>query len=153
MSGFVVARGRYDPRIVRAVLGWPRYYLRRAALADVVCAIVGVLIVARLRFGDDATGTYVALSLALAMLGIRVLFSYTTNLGLSPGYVLVARPSATVPDLVTRFVIRKRLAPPDEAAKHADRTRRRLVIKPGLTGSGRSAGNHICPWRNRPAAW
>ena len=142
-------------RIVRAVLGWPRYYLRRAALADVVCAIVGVLIVARLRFGDDVTGTYVALSLVSAVLWIRALFSYTTDLGLSPGYVLVARPSATatVPDLVTRFVIRKRLAPPDEAAKHADRTRRRPVIKPGLTGSGGSAGNHICPWRNRPAAW
>ena len=82
-------------RVVRRVSGWARYYLRRAALADVVCAIVGVLIAARLRFGDDVTGTYVALSLALAVLWIRALFSYTTNLGLSPGYVLVARPSAT----------------------------------------------------------
>jgi hypothetical protein len=153
MSRVAVACGRYDPRVVRAVLGWPRYYLRRAALADVVCAIVGVLIVARLRFGDDVTGTYVALSLALAVLWIRALFSYTTNLGLGPGYVLVARPGATVPDLVTRFAIRKRLAPPDEAATYADRTRRRLVIKPGPTGSGRSAGNHICAGRNRPAAW
>jgi hypothetical protein len=152
MSRFAVARGRYDPRIVRAVLGWPRCYLRRAALADVVCAIVGLLIAARLRFGDDVRGTYVVLSLALAMLWIRVLFSYTTNLRLSPGYVLVARPSATVPDLVTRFAIRKRLAPPDEAATYADRTRRRLVIKLGLIGSGGSAGNHICPGRNRPAA-
>ncbi len=152
MFVFAVARGRYDPQIVRRVSGWTRYYLRGAALADVVCAIVGVLIVARLRFGDDVTGTYVALSLVLAVLWNRALFSYTTNLGLSPGYMLLVRPSATVPDLVTRFAIRKRLAPPDEAAKYADRTRRPLVIKPGLTGSGRSAGNHICPGRNRPPA-
>jgi hypothetical protein len=108
--------------------------------------------VARLRFGDDVTGTHVGLSLALAVLLIGALFSYATNLGLSPGYVLVARPSATVPDLVNRFATRKRLAPPDEAAEYADRTRRRLVIMPGLTGSGRSAGNQICPGRNRPAA-
>jgi hypothetical protein len=152
MFVFAGARGRDDPRVVLQILGWPRYYLHRAALADVVCATVGLLIAAWLRFGNDVTRTYVALSLALAVLWIRALFSYTTNPGLSPGYVLVARPSATVPDLVTRFAIRKRLAPPDEAATYADRTRRRLVIKPGLTGSGRSAGNHICPGRNRPAA-
>ena len=123
MSVFAVARGRYDPQVVRRVSGGARYCLRRAPLADVACAIAGLLV------------------------------SYTINLGLSPGYVLVARPSATVPDLVTRFAIRTRLAPPDEAATYADRTRRRLVIKPGPTGSGRSAGNHICPGRNRHAAW
>jgi hypothetical protein len=153
MFVFAFACDRYDPRVIRRLSGWARYCLRRAAQADVVCAIVGLLMMARLRFGDDVTGTHVALSLALAVLLIGALFSYATNLGLSPGYVLVARPSATVPDLVARFAFRKRLAPPDEAAEYADRTRRRLVIKPGLTGSGRSAGNQICPGRNRPAAW
>lgn len=151
MFVFAVARDRYDPQVVRRLTSWARYYLRRAAQADVVCAIVGLLVVARLRFGD-VTGTYGALSLALAVLLIRAFFSHATNLQLSPGYVLVARASATVPDLVTRFAIRKRLAPPDEAAEYVGRTRRRLVIMPGLTGSGRSAGNQICPGRNRTAA-
>ena len=70
MSGFAVARGRYDPQVVRRVSGWARYYLRRAALADFGCAIVGVFVAAQLRFGNDVTGTYVALSLALPVLWI-----------------------------------------------------------------------------------
>ena len=81
MSVFAVARDRCNPRVVHRVSGWPRYDLRRAALADVVCAIAGVLI---------------------------------------------ARPGAILGDLFTRFAIRKRLAPPDEAAKYAGHTRRRL---------------------------
>ena len=39
MSGFVVARRRYDSQIARRVSGWERYYLRRAAPADIACAI------------------------------------------------------------------------------------------------------------------
>jgi hypothetical protein len=39
MSGFVVARRRYDSRIARRVSGWDRYYLCRAASVDVACAI------------------------------------------------------------------------------------------------------------------
>jgi hypothetical protein len=97
-------------------------------------------------------GPYVAVSLALAVLSIRALVSYAANLGLSPGYALVAQPGATGPDLVTRFAIRRWSTPPDEAAEYAGRTRRRLAIKPGLTGSGRSAGNQICPGSNRAAA-
>ena len=66
MSGFAVARGRYDRQVVRRVSGWARDYLRRAALADFGCAILGVFAAAQLRFGNDVTGTYVALSLAAA---------------------------------------------------------------------------------------
>ena len=66
MSGFAVARERYDRQAVRRVSGWARDYLRRAALADFGCAILGVFVAAQLRFGNDVTGTYVALSLALA---------------------------------------------------------------------------------------
>jgi exopolysaccharide biosynthesis polyprenyl glycosylphosphotransferase len=143
MSGFAVARGRYDPRVVRRVSGWERYYLRRAALADFACAIMGVFAAAQLRFGPDVTATYVALSLALPVLWIGALwlaggydvrfigtgsdefrkvlnagvgltatialFSYAINIELSRAYVLIALPSTTVIDLVTRFTLRKRL--------------------------------------------
>jgi exopolysaccharide biosynthesis polyprenyl glycosylphosphotransferase len=143
MSGFAVARGRYDPQVARRASGWERYYLRRAALADFGCAILGVFAAAQLRFGSDVTGTYLALSLALPVLWIGAvwlaggydvrfigtgsdefrkvlnagvgltaaiaLFSYAINLELSRAYVLIALPTATALDLVTRFTIRKRL--------------------------------------------
>jgi exopolysaccharide biosynthesis polyprenyl glycosylphosphotransferase len=143
MSGFVVAHGRYDPRIAGRVSGWERYYLRKAALADFACAILGVFAAAQLRFGDDVTGTYIALSLALPVLWISALwmaggydvrfigtgsdeyrkvlsagvgltaaiafFSYAVNLELSRAYVLIALPTTTMLDLITRFTIRKRL--------------------------------------------
>ena len=65
MSGFAVARDRYDRQVIRRVSGWAREYLRRAALVDLGCAIAGVFAAAQLRFGNHVTGTYVALSLAL----------------------------------------------------------------------------------------
>ena len=70
MSGFAVARGRYDPQVVRRASGWERYYLRRAALADFGCAILGVFAAAQLRFGNDVNGIYLALSLALPVLWV-----------------------------------------------------------------------------------
>src|SRR5580693_6140140 len=73
MSGFAVTRGRYDPQVVRSVSGWTRYYLRRAALADFGCAILGVFAAAQLRFGNDVTVTYVALSIALPVLWLITL--------------------------------------------------------------------------------
>jgi exopolysaccharide biosynthesis polyprenyl glycosylphosphotransferase len=143
MSGFAVARGRYDPRIVRRASGWERYYLRKAALADFGCAIIGVFAAAQLRFGNDVTVTYIALSLALPVLWIGAvwlaggydvrfigtgsdeyrkvlsagvgltaaiaLFSYAINIELSRGYVLIALPTTTLLDLITRFTIRKQL--------------------------------------------
>jgi exopolysaccharide biosynthesis polyprenyl glycosylphosphotransferase len=143
MSGFAVARGRYDPQVARRVSGWERYYLRKAALADFGCAIMGVFAAAQLRFGNDVTGTYIALSLALPVLWVGAvwlaggydvrligtgsdeyrkvlnagvgliaaiaLFSYAINIELSRAYVLIALPTATGLDLITRFTIRKRL--------------------------------------------
>jgi exopolysaccharide biosynthesis polyprenyl glycosylphosphotransferase len=70
MSGFAVARGRYDPQVVRRISAWERYYLRKAALADFGCAIMGVFAAAQLRFGNEVTGTYIALSLALPVLWV-----------------------------------------------------------------------------------
>ena len=112
MSGFAVARDRYDPRIVWDVSGWPGYCLGRAAPADVVRATMGAFSARR----------------------------------------VIARPRVIVLDLITRFTLRNRLAPPDEAAKYADHARRRLALKPGLTGPGWPAGNQRCPGRNRPGA-
>ena len=74
MSGFVVARDRHDSQIARRVSGWEQYYLRRAAPADVACAVVGVFAAVQLRFGNNVTGAYIALSLALPVLWICALW-------------------------------------------------------------------------------
>lgn len=124
MSGFVVACGRSDPQIDRRVAGWARYSPCRAVF-----------------------------SRAWPVLWIGALFSYPINLQVPRGYVFVARPRATSLDLVTRFTSRKRPTPLDVAAKYADHVRRRLVVKPGLTGSGGSAGHRFCPGRKRPGAY
>lgn len=70
MSGFdfAVASDRYEPRVARRAAGWSKRYLRKAALADFGCAILGVFAAAQLRFGDNVTATYIALSLALPLL-------------------------------------------------------------------------------------
>jgi exopolysaccharide biosynthesis polyprenyl glycosylphosphotransferase len=65
VSGFAVAHDRPDRQAIRQASGWARDYLRRAALADLGCAILGVFAAAQLRFGNDVTGAYEALSLAL----------------------------------------------------------------------------------------
>jgi len=143
MSGFAVAHERPDREAARRTASWARDYLRTAALADFGCAILGVFMAAQIRFGDEVTGTYVALSLALPLLwliavklaggydvryigtgsdefrkilnaGVGLtaavaIFSYAVNLQLSRAYVLIALPSATMLDLVSRYVIRKRL--------------------------------------------
>jgi hypothetical protein len=70
VPGFGIASDRHDRRTARGVFSWPKNYLRRAALADFVCAIAGVFVAAQLRFGSDVTGTYIALSLALLVLWI-----------------------------------------------------------------------------------
>ena len=74
MSGFAVARRRYDSQIDRRGSGWERYYLRRAAPADVACAIVGVFAAVQLRFGNNVTRAYIVLSLALPVLWICALW-------------------------------------------------------------------------------
>jgi exopolysaccharide biosynthesis polyprenyl glycosylphosphotransferase len=143
MSGVTVARDRYDRSVIRRASAWTRDYLRRAALADLACAILGVFAAAQLRFGSDVTGIYIALSLALPVLwlvalwlaggydarfigtgsdefrkvlnaGIGLtaaiaLFSYAVNVELSRSYVLIAVPTTTLIDLVSRYGMRKRL--------------------------------------------
>ncbi len=65
MSDFAVVRDSVARQATSGASTWSKDYLRRAALADLGCAVVGVFAAAQLRFGEHVTGTYVALSLAL----------------------------------------------------------------------------------------
>ena len=247
MFDVAAASDRYQRRAAGRSSTWTKEYRREVAFADLGCAVVGVFVAVQLRFGNDVTRPYLALSLALPMLWIVALwlagaydirfigtgsdevrkvlnasvsltatvaiFSYAINLGLSRVYVVIALPSLTLFNMVARLAIRKRLhrkrlsgkcmhsvmavghepavadlvtelgrdryhgltvvgacvawpgerdevagvrvygglgdiaaavkafdtwgprpALPDEAEKYADHVRRRLVVKPGLTG-------------------
>lgn len=79
VSGSAVARDGYGRLVARRLSGWTRDYLRKAALADCGCVILGVFVAAQLRFGNDVTATYVALSIALPVL-------WLITLGLTGGY-------------------------------------------------------------------
>jgi exopolysaccharide biosynthesis polyprenyl glycosylphosphotransferase len=143
MFGIAATSGRYERRTARGLSTWTREYLRVVALADLGCAVLGVFVAAQLRFGNNVTRTYLALSLALPVLWIAALwlsgaydvrfigtgsdefrkvlnagvsltaavaiFSYSINLELSRGYVVIALPSVTLFDLGARYAMRKRL--------------------------------------------
>ena len=79
MSGYAAVRGRYGRQTANGTAVWAKDYLRRAALADFGCAIIGVFAAVQLRFGDHATAPYVALSLALPLLWLGAV-------GLAGGY-------------------------------------------------------------------
>jgi exopolysaccharide biosynthesis polyprenyl glycosylphosphotransferase len=68
MDGFAVARERYDRKAARRQSAWVRVYLRKAAVADVGCAALGVFAAAQLRFGNNVSRAYIALSIALPLL-------------------------------------------------------------------------------------
>ena len=74
VSSSAVARNGYGRLATRRLSSWTRDYLRKAALADFGCAILGVFVAAQLRFGNDVTGAYVALSLALPVLWLAALW-------------------------------------------------------------------------------
>jgi exopolysaccharide biosynthesis polyprenyl glycosylphosphotransferase len=74
MSGFAITRDRYGQQSVRRSSGWAKDYLRKAAVVDLGCAVLGVLAAVQLRFPNEVTATYVALSLALPMLWIAALW-------------------------------------------------------------------------------
>ena len=66
--------GRFERRTARRVSSWTRDYLREVALADLGCAVLGVFVAAQIRFGNNVTSTYLALSLALPVLWIAALW-------------------------------------------------------------------------------
>jgi exopolysaccharide biosynthesis polyprenyl glycosylphosphotransferase len=74
MTGFAITRERLGRQSARRTAAWPRDYLRKAAVVDLGCAILGVFAAVQLRFGNDVTVTYVALSLALPILWLVALW-------------------------------------------------------------------------------
>jgi exopolysaccharide biosynthesis polyprenyl glycosylphosphotransferase len=74
MSGFAITRERYGRQGIRASSSWAKEYLRKAAVVDLGCAVLGVFAAVQLRFGNDVTVTYIALSLTLPVLWIGALW-------------------------------------------------------------------------------
>jgi exopolysaccharide biosynthesis polyprenyl glycosylphosphotransferase len=68
VSRYAAARDRPDREAAGRIASWAREYLHKAAVVDLASAGAGVLAAAQLRFGNDVTHTYLALSLALPML-------------------------------------------------------------------------------------
>jgi exopolysaccharide biosynthesis polyprenyl glycosylphosphotransferase len=79
MSDYAVVRDSAARQTTSSASTWAKDYLRRVALADLGCAVVGVFLAVQLRFGEHVTGTYVALSLALPGLWLAAV-------GLAGGY-------------------------------------------------------------------
>ena len=67
VSGFAVARYRYDRQVIRRASSWARDYLCRPAPARLGCPLLGKFAAAQIRFDHDVIGTHMAFSLALSM--------------------------------------------------------------------------------------
>jgi exopolysaccharide biosynthesis polyprenyl glycosylphosphotransferase len=74
MFGVAATRGRLDRTTAGSASAWTKDYLRKAAVADLGCAAVGVFMAAQIRFGNDVTATYLALSLTLPLLWVGALW-------------------------------------------------------------------------------
>jgi exopolysaccharide biosynthesis polyprenyl glycosylphosphotransferase len=70
MSGFAITREHQARQGVRRSPAWAKEYLRKAAVVDLGCAVLGVFAAVQLRFGNHVTVTYLALSLALPVLWV-----------------------------------------------------------------------------------
>ena len=74
MSDFVITRDRSGREGTRRSSTWAKDYLRWAAVVDLGCATAAVFMAVQVRFGNNITDTYVALSLALPVLWIVALW-------------------------------------------------------------------------------
>jgi Bacterial sugar transferase len=142
MCGFAVARGGYHPPILRRAPGWARRYRRRAALVGFTCVIRFLARVS--RHGSKCRIAYGEVLFTLRK-GLRV----TTMKG-----HLWRWPVEELPQLFNVFLgdtslVGPQPALPDEAAKYAGHIRLPLVVKPGLSGSGGSPSDQICPGGTR----
>jgi exopolysaccharide biosynthesis polyprenyl glycosylphosphotransferase len=73
MSGYAAVRSRYGRQTASNASAWAKDYLRRVALADLGCAILGVFVAVQLRFGSHVTATYIGISLGLPVLWLAAL--------------------------------------------------------------------------------
>jgi hypothetical protein len=142
MCGFAVARGGCDPPIFRHAPCWARRYQRRAVLVGFTCALRFLALVS--RHGSKCRIAHG-----------EVLFTLREGLRVTALKGRLWRwPAGELPQLFNVFLgdtslVGPQSALPDEAAKYADHVRLPLVVKPGLTGSGGSPGDQICPGRTR----
>jgi hypothetical protein len=74
VSGYAFVRDRPDREAAGRISNWARDYLHRVAVVDLGCAAGGVLAAAQIRFGDEVTRPYLALSLALPLLWVTALW-------------------------------------------------------------------------------
>ena len=74
MFGVAATGDRVQRRTARRLCAWTRDYLREAVVADLGCAVAGVFMAAQLRFGNNVTPMYLALSLALPVLWVAALW-------------------------------------------------------------------------------
>jgi hypothetical protein len=74
VSGYAFVRDRSDREAGGHVSNWARDYLHRVAVVDLGCAAGGVLAAAQIRFGNEVTRTYLALSVALPLLWVTALW-------------------------------------------------------------------------------
>jgi exopolysaccharide biosynthesis polyprenyl glycosylphosphotransferase len=74
MFGVAATGGRTERRPARRLSTWTRDYLRKVALADLGCGVVGVFVAAQVRFGSNVTSVYLGLSLALPLLWVAALW-------------------------------------------------------------------------------
>ena len=119
MFGIAATPGRYDRQASGRLDAWRRDYLHQAAVTDLGCAMVAVVVAVQLRFGGTATGTY----------GGPRHVDYPQLSGFRPALkeLFDRCLAATAPILLAR-----RPALPDETARYAEHVRRRLAVKPGL---------------------
>jgi exopolysaccharide biosynthesis polyprenyl glycosylphosphotransferase len=74
MFGIAATQSGSRRTIVRRSSVWSKDYLRKAALADLGCGVLGVLLAVQRRFGSAVTPAYMMLSLALPLLWIMALW-------------------------------------------------------------------------------
>jgi exopolysaccharide biosynthesis polyprenyl glycosylphosphotransferase len=74
MFSVATSRDDYARQTTRRWSAWTKDYLRKAAVADLGCGVLGVFLAVQLRFGSEVTAAYTILSLALPLLWIIALW-------------------------------------------------------------------------------
>ena len=171
MFGIAAISGRFARGTARRLSTWTRDYLRDAALADLGCVVLGVFVAAQIRLftqirvGKDGhafrlykfrTMVVDAEQRRAQLLASNdsdgVLFKLRKDPRVTAvGAYLRGWSFDAVPQLFNMFLshmslVGPRPALPAEAEKYAEHVRRRLVVKPGLTGLWQVNGRSDLSW-------